>query len=202
MKVANPLLLLLVTVILMGCANPLNRVTYTKYYDWGVGAEQHEDYELAKENYWRALVNARIGNLEPPYHAASSYSLGRMLGILCDHENAEILLLDALKFDKESNGPVHMSYLELARLKLDQQKYDEAIPYFEQALAIVDNQQFFKADPLGFAVIFEEYSTVLRETGQTEKAATYSIRAKEIREKYPDKEPIAERTPYTKKCKK
>ena len=142
MKIVNYILCALIVFSVTGCANPINRVKYDKYYSWGVGAEQNEKYEIAKENYWRALVNARIGNLEPQYHAASSYSLARMLGILCDHENAEKLLLEAVKFDKESNGPVHMSYTELARLKLDQKKFDEAVSYYEQSLAIVDKKEF------------------------------------------------------------
>lgn len=202
MKKCSRLIIPFILLVFIGCANPINRVTFDKYYGWGVGAEDAEDYELARENYYRALVNARMGNLEPQYHAASSYSLARMLGILCDHENAEMLLLDAVKFDQESNGPVHMSYLELARLKFDQKRYNEAIPYFEKALEIVDNEEFFNADPIGFAIIFEEYSIALREIGKTGEAEIYSKRAIEIREKYPEKEAIAERTPYLISCEK
>lgn len=202
MKNRSHLFIPYILLIFIGCANPINRVTYDKYYGWGVGAEQAEKYEVARENYYRSLVNARIGSLEPQYHAASSYSLARMLGILCDHENAEMLLLDAVKFDTESNGPVHMSYLELARLKLDQKKFNEATSYFKKSLDIVDNEKFFNADPIGFAIIFEEYSTALRKIGKNDRAKIYSQRAIEIRKKHPGKEAIAERTPYLKNCKK
>ncbi|OGW39830.1 MAG: hypothetical protein A2X58_01460 [Nitrospirae bacterium GWC2_56_14] len=92
-----------ILVLLSGCANPLNRATFQRYYQAGIGAESQGDYNAAKENYYRALVNARIGNLEPELHASSSYSLGRMLGALCDRENSKKLLLEALKFDKESS---------------------------------------------------------------------------------------------------
>ncbi len=194
-------ILLLLILILVGCANPLNRNTYNKYYRWGAAAEQNENYELAKENYYRALVNARIGNLEPQYHAASSYSLARILGILCDHENAEFLLLEAVKFDAESNGPIHMSYTELAKLKLDQKKYDEAAPYYEKLLSIVDNQEFIDSDPIGFSVIFNEYSQALSQLGRGNDAAQYRKRSEELRKKYPEKKAVAERTPYTINCK-
>lgn len=200
MKALHYIALGFTVIFLTGCANPVNRHTYEKYYSWGAGAEQNEDYENAKENYYRALVNARIGNLEASFHAASSYSLARMLGILCDHENAEKLLLDAVKFDKEADGPVHMSYVELARLKFDQKKFSEAVSYYEQALKIVDKQKFIDADPIGFVLIFEEYSHSLAELGRHEEAAPYIKRAQKLRQQFPNKKNIAERTPYTINC--
>jgi len=58
-------LVALLFFILNGCANPINRVTYQRYYQAGVAAEQNGQYGLAKINYYRALVNAQMGNLEP-----------------------------------------------------------------------------------------------------------------------------------------
>lgn len=191
-----------VLFVVMGCANPVNKVTYKKYYQWGMTAEQSQDYAKAKENYYRALVNARIGNLDPQDNASAAYSLGRMLGILCDHDNAEKMLLEALQFDEQSHGPVHMSFIELARLKLDQGKYSESTAYFEKALPLVDKKEYIDVDPIGFAVIFGEYSDALAKTGRQADAEKFAARAQQFRMDYPDRKAVAERTPYKENCDK
>jgi len=188
--------LLLVT----GCANPINRVTYKRYYQGGMAAEQSQEYEKAKENYYRALVNARIGNLGPQDNASAAYSLGRMLGILCDHDNAEKMLLEALQFDEQSHGPVHMSFIELARLKLDQGKYSESVVYFEKALPLVDKNEYIEVDPIGFAVIFGEYSDALTKAGRQVDSVKFTARSEQFRNDYPDRKAVAERTPYKENC--
>lgn len=183
-----------------GCANPINRVTYKRYYQWGMAAEQNQDYEKAKENYYRALVNARIGNLGPQDNASAAYSLGRMLGILCDHDNAEKMLLEGLQFDEQSHGPVHMSFIELARLKFDQGKYGESVAYFKKALPLVDKKEYIDADPIGFAVIYGEYSDALSKTGRQADAEKLAVKAEQLRMDYPDRKAVAERTPYKENC--
>ncbi len=189
-------------VLIPGCANPLNRATFQRYYQAGMGAESQGDYSAAKENYYRALVNARIGNLEPQLHACSSYSLGRMLGALCDHENSEKLLLEALKFDKESSGPVYMDFFELAYLKYDQGNFAQAATYFAEAIPLVDNQKFIETDPGTFIGHFQQYSNALSRIGKNDDAKLFSDRAKKLAEMYPDAKPKAKRLDYNQNCSK
>lgn len=187
-------------LLMAGCANPVNRVTFKRYYTAGYVAENNKDYSAAKENYYRALVNARIGNLEPQLEASAAYSLGRMLGIQCDLDNAEKLLLEALQIDQKSNGPVHMSYFELARLNQAQQKYFESTAYFEKALPLVDNKKFIEADPIGMAGLFDEYSNALKLIGRQVDAEKIATRAQLLRKEYPGRKVVVERTPYNENC--
>ena len=193
--------LLILASILVACANPINRATYNKYYRWGWEAEQAQEYSLAKENYYRALNNARAGNLEPRYHASASYALGRMQGVLCEHEEAETLLLEAVKFDTEAKGPVYMSYNELARLYLDTGQFAKAVSYYKKSLVLVDKQNFLDKDPIGFSILFHEYAQALHKTGRVRAADKYRQRAEQLRTKYPKKQPQSERTPYLLNCK-
>lgn len=189
-------------LVLNSCANPINRVTYQRYYQAGFVAEQEGQYELAKMNYYRALVNVRMGNLEPQRHAAAAYSYGRMLGILCDHKNAELMLTEALKYDKETSGPTHMALFELALLKYDREEYAEAVSYFGQAIPIVDKEEFIGTDPGQFVAYFTLYARALQEIGRAEEGKSFSIRAEELAKKYPDAKPRAGLTPYMKNCAK
>ncbi len=187
-------------VLASACANPLNKATFQRYYQAGLIAETREDYAAAKEDYYRALVNARAGNLGPQLHACSSYSLGRMLGALCDHDNAEKLLLEALQFDRKSSGPAYMDLFELAYLKYDQGNFAQAAAYFEQALPLVQDQKYTQADPGTFVRHYQHYSEALSRTGKIEAAVLYSDRAKKLSELYPDKKPKADRIDYNQNC--
>jgi Tetratricopeptide repeat. len=194
-------LVVFVMTLFSGCT-ALNTIHYRKYYQEGLEAQRKGEYEMAKKYFYRAWDNAKIGRLEPQLRAESAYSLGRVYGILCDHKNAELLLLEALKYDKESSGPVYMSLFELAYLKYDQDKYDEAVSYFQQAIQLVDDQKYIEYDPATFVMHFSTYSKSLEKTGHNDEAKMFNNRAKVISEKYTNERPKAQRTLYNKNCNK
>jgi tetratricopeptide (TPR) repeat protein len=184
-----------------GCAR-INSPTFKKYYQAGMAAERNEDYAAAKENFYRALVNARIGPLGPKETAAAAYSYGRMLGVYCDYQGAEELLQEAKRLDQETNGPVHMALVELARLKMDQGDYQAAVKYYGQAIALVDKKELIETDPAGFAVMFREYSAALSKVQRTAEAESFAARADALTRAHPGSQAVAERTPYGLKCAK
>ena len=186
--------------LINGCA--LNKIHFQKYYQAGNEAEERHDYEMAKKHYYRAWDNARMGRLEPQLRAQAAYSLGRMLGIFCDDKNAELMLKEALNFDKESYGPVYMSLFELAYLNYDQGKYDEAVSYFQQAIPLIDNEKYIEFDPAGFVMHFSTYSRALEKTGHSNEAKVFNDRANVLSKKYPAAQAKDTRTPYNRYCNK
>ena len=55
----------MILIGMAGCANPLNRVTYDRYWEQGGAAERSGQLAVAEQAYYRALVNVDIGNLGP-----------------------------------------------------------------------------------------------------------------------------------------
>jgi len=112
------------------------------------------------------------------------------------------MLTEALKYDKEISGPIHMALFELALLKYDQGNYADAASYFGQAIPLVDKEEYIVADPGQFIAYFTFYATALQKTGHEEEGKSLSIRAKELSEKFPDAKPKAGLTPYMENCDK
>lgn len=198
-KLFHLILIGLLTLLVSSCV--LNGIHSRKYYQAGYEAEERQDYETAKKHYYRAWDNARLSG-EPKQRAQAAYSLGRMLGIFCDYTNAEQFLKEALKYDKESSGPVYMSLFELAYLSYDQGKYDEAVSYFQQAIPLVDNEKYIEFDPAGFVMHFSTYSSALEKSGHNNEAKVFSNRANALSKKYPNAQAKGARTQYGKNCKK
>lgn len=198
-KLFRLLLLGLFITLINGCV--INSIHSQKYYRAGYQAEQSQDYEMAKKHYFRAWDNAKMAG-DNELRAQAAYSLGRMLGITCDYANAEMMLKEALKYDKETSGPVYMSLFELAYLKYDQGKYDEAASYFQQALPLVENDKYIEHDPKGFIMHFSFCSAALEKTGHNDEAKLFTTKANALSKKYPNAQIREARTPYGKYCKR
>jgi len=145
---------------LVGCAAHINKKNAEKYHEWGTQAEQKGDFKLAKQNYSRALINARMGNSPKSGISMVTYNLGRVTGYLCDYEESEKLLLDSLRLEEEAIGPesglTSMRLLELARLNYDQGHFQKAIPYFSRGVSIVEKLDIENSDPIGFSDVLAE----------------------------------------------
>jgi tetratricopeptide (TPR) repeat protein len=194
----------LVALFLIGCANPINQHTAQNYNELGRQAERAGDYVLAEEYYSRALWNAKIGGLPISGVSMVSYNLGRTKGYLCKHDEAEQLLLDALRMEDELSEPeiglITMRLLELARLVADQSRYDEAVFYYARAVPLVRELDIESEDPIGFANVLVDYSQVLKSSGNVEKAELIRQESDRIRDSYPLMRPNFVPQSYKQNC--
>ena len=177
-------IVMLFPLFILGCANPLNLSTKERYTSYGLQAEEAGDYELARENYRRAFINAQVGSLGPAHESQALYNYARMTGFLCNFEEAEETFLEALKLEEKKSGPdrqISNRLFMLAQLKFDKHKYDEAIIYFEQVIPIMEKLGDDREDPVGFSYILDNYAASLIKSNQKEKSIIYQERAKELR---------------------
>lgn len=179
----------LFTMLIGGCANPVNLKTASIYYDSAVDAEIRGDYAFAERQYERALINARIGHAPPAGISASMYGLGRMKGYLCKFDEAQPLLVEALKIEESVSGPegeiMTKRLFELARFHSDRGQYSDSVPYFARGIPAVKKLNIEASDPIAFADALDDYSTALEKTGSIIEAQKVKAEAMELRIKNP-----------------
>jgi tetratricopeptide (TPR) repeat protein len=197
MKIVN---LLLVILFLISCAAPINRKTADITGRAGYEAQKAGDWDSARRNYAKAVVNGELGNLPQEQMAGLYYEYGRSLGATCFYEESEKYLQKALDIDLKTNGPAYMSLLELARLNLQIKNYAKAITYFDKLMPIYKELNAEKDSPIGVAEAYEDYSYALKESGDIVKARDFEAKAKQLRAINPDGYSITERTPYGTQC--
>lgn len=193
---------ILFSALLGGCAHEINKYNAARYADMGIAALYRGDWDAARRAYARAAVNADLGGAPVRMRSVMHYEYARASGVTCYYEHAEEHLAKALKLDEESSGPTHYPLIELARLNLDQEKFAQAIPYFERALPIVEKLNAASVDPVGFANLLDEYVQALTMSGRAADAKVIQTRAANIRSKNPDLKSRTDRTPYGKHCAK
>ena len=181
------ILLLIVSCFLLGCVkNPINAKTGENYYEWGMEAERNGDYALARQNYSRALANAQMGNLGPTPQAYALYEWSRVTGYLEMYDEAEKGFKDTLVLIDKAGGKAEdlrpPALLELARLLHDTNQHQKAIPVYETALTVIDKLNIENTDPIGFAIVLDDFSESLRAVGNVsyaEKIASKSLALKD-----------------------
>ena len=74
-------LFVIMPLLTTGCVtNPINAYTGGKYYDYGLQAENEGNWELARQDFSRAYVNAQLGNFGPVTEAYCVYEWSRVTG--------------------------------------------------------------------------------------------------------------------------
>ena len=194
----------MLVVILSGCATAINRKTAERYHQAGLQAAYQGDYTLAEKNFSRALINARLGNLPISGLSMITYNLGRTKGYLCKHQEAEVLLLEALKLEKkvedENSGLMAMRLFDLARLYYVQGNYNDATVYFGRAIPVVKKLGLEKSDPIALAIAMEKYSISLAKSGNMSKANDVKSESSLLREKNPGVNPKFVAVNYNENC--
>ena len=172
---------------LTGCvSNPINAYTGSRYYDYGFQAADAGDYALARTNFYRALVNAQMGNLGPAAEASCAYELARMSGYVGMYPDAEKDFNDTLVLIDKAKGKADKlrapTLCELARLLYDTGQYRKAIPVYEKALGELEKTSVAKDDPIGFADFLDDYGSCLRAAGESARGDEIAHRAAVVRE--------------------
>ena len=188
------------TVLVSGCAASINEYNARQHAQAGIKAGKGGEFAKARKEFARALTNARLARADPRMVAALSYEYGRYSGMICDWVEGEKGLSDAYVLDNQNEGPAYMSLVELARLSFDRQQYDKAVEFFKRVMPELERLRADNRDPIGYALILDEFATSLTKIGQDELSGRLHQRAEELRKAFPDKSAHTDRTPYGTQC--
>lgn len=178
----------------MGCANPLNRVTYGRYHNQAVDALRSGDLTAAEEAFRRALINAQVGHLGAEAEHQEMYNLSMVKRDLCKLRESEDLLRASLNIAEKSSAPdlaISKRLFELGHLAYEQERYAEAVSFLSRGITLVDRMgpdkvadvEGFKPYILGLTDLLDEYADALRRVNQTAEADAITGRAKALRAK-------------------
>ena len=198
----------LLTVLLAACANPINQRTAENYYVAGERALAARNLPLAKQNFSRALINTKIGNLGPAAEAQAASKLALVLGNMCEYDDAEKTFLQAISAEETAfgaNSPrTLITRVELAQFNFDVGRYEKAAIFFDKAFAS-GGSLLESRDPIGYAALLDDYATSLRQTGKLQAAAEASAKATGLRDnaKSPSVGAVkSDYVPYPRSCPK
>jgi tetratricopeptide (TPR) repeat protein len=178
-KDMKPITILLTVLLISGCANPLNRVTYDRYWKQGGDAERAGQLGVAEQAYYRALVNVDMGNLGPLLKAQALYNLGCVKRRVGKHSEAEDLLKQSLALDEKilsaDDLDTDRCRIELSVALAAQDKWAEGSRYLEKLLPHASR---FSGHEREFMLeAFTHFSAELRKAGQEEQAKLFEHQA-------------------------
>lgn len=192
--------LLAITLIAGGCASQINLHTAVNYAKACYAYQSQNEWWKARISCGRAATNADLGNASPRARAVMWYEYGRTSGAICDYVEARRGLNSALKLDEESGGPTYMTFMELARLELDQGNWKEAAAHFARFDAAVPKDTAEKKDPIGYADALDEYARAADGAGDSSLGSVLRQRSRQLRGANTAKSSNTDRTPYGKYC--
>ncbi len=168
-------------MLLLSCANPLNKNTYFRYLDTGAQAEARLDSNTAEIAYSRALGNVYMGNLGSEREAEALFNLGRMERVNGKYDSALEHLLSSLEIDETINNAepkiIKSTLGEIATTYYDMGEYLQGLPYLDR-LYSMDEDVFYSEQSNNFIdTLFSDYAKQLRKLGMAEQAEIYEIRS-------------------------
>lgn len=162
-------------LILVGCANPINRVTSDNYAETCAVAEQNGRFQIAEEACYRALVNVDWGNLGPELKSQRLYNLGRIKLQLAKFSEAEQLFKESLaveeKLSNSTDQKIGRRLVVLSVSLAGQDKWGEGAKYLERALPIVP--RFSGKERSNSAEVLKQYGKHFRSENQTALAERF-----------------------------
>lgn len=194
------LFVVIVGLVLSGCATDINRVVARETMVGGAIAQKQGDWNAARLNFAKAVVNARLAGAPDQTRAVLHYEYGRSLGVTCFFDLAEQELSTALELDRKSGQPEYLALNELARLNFDQGRYDKALAYFTLAQGSMQKFDAEKRAPAAYSDVLDEMSRSAAALQRTEEAGRLAAEAKRVRSASGPMGSITERTPYGKHC--
>ncbi len=184
-KIFVSLLSSLASLLLAGCANPINAYTARNYSAAGAAAEESGDISLARQNYSRSYINAKIGNLGPAAEAHALYEYARATGYAGKYSEAEAAFEEVLALIAKSGGKANSllppALAEYSRLLHDTAQHRKALPVFAKATVALEKEQIQETDPLGYAAFLDDYAQSLSASGQAQRASAMTTRSASLK---------------------
>lgn len=174
--------------------------TLREWYQVAVQQQNLGYWHEARQAFANVVYELPDSDEPLTFKAIAHYEYGRSLGATCFFDKAEQELLIAYGIDQQTGEPLYLSLVELARLNLDQGKYEQAVSYFERALLELDKASFSIDSPIAYADGLDEYSHALDSIGRKQEAVIHKARAAALREANPQGVSITDRTPYGAYC--
>jgi len=193
MKTWSLTLCLLLIIATPGCflARILDARHYQDYYTAGSIAFDRGHYKTAKEKYRTAHWYAQLASLGPHHEAAALYNYALCVGLLGDFDQAEKCLKQTIELDKKAGDAEKrvacMRLFELARLYQAWGRYDLSREYYEKGFALASRFNPDKVDPIGYAIVLEDYAIVLDQVDGKQGAEAARAHAQELRAANPGK---------------
>jgi tetratricopeptide (TPR) repeat protein len=167
------------TSILVGCANPINRVTSDNYSETCAVAESNGRLKVAEEACYRALVNVDLGNLGAELKSERLYNLARIKRQLAKFAEAEQLLKESLAIEEKLPSPsepkIGRRLVELSVSLAAQDKWAEGAKLLERALPITP--QFAGQERRYTIEVLTQYSKQLKTMNQVDVAQQFETKA-------------------------
>lgn len=182
-------------VLCSGCfiIKGVNGGHYAYHYDTGLVALYNHNFEGARKQFGVAWHYAASGFLGPGAEAAALYNYGLASGHTGRFEEAEHCIKQALELDKKATpsdpGLRLKRLVELARLYQAWQKNELAEQCYLEAVLLARQQHVDVKDPVGFAIVLEDYADVLEKIGKQDAAVEQRTAAAVIRSSNPGVEP-------------
>ena len=192
--------ILLIPFLISACANPINRYTATRYAEGCYDFQQHNEWWKARRACGRAAMNAQLGGVPDRTVAVLWYEYGRASGVICDYVEAQKGLEIAIKLYQAIEGPVHQPFLEMAKLRIAQGQFAEAIGYYDKVWQTLPSGIAEEQDPIGLAEVLEEQAEIYLQLGNPTLSKEPKERAQKLRTTNPNKTSRLSHTPYGKFC--
>ena len=174
------------------------------HYDAATQFEQKGDAKSAKDQYAKALVNAKLANGDPSLISMLTYNYGKMLGHTCEYETSVEQLSKALDLEKTITGPnsgtTCMRLFELARLNHDNGYFKKAAGYFDEGIPVIEKLDIISTDPIGYSLLLAVYKKSLDELYRENESKEVQKKIDSLVAKNPGKKPGF--TPLSYKCNK
>ena len=155
-------------------------------YEGNVAYYSHR-YDDALAKFERSLAIAEK-NGDKQYAAIAMFGMARTYAQLCRESNAEkwfnqsISAREALPDIRHAH--ITQNLLEYGRFLASWSRKSEAVSLYDRAMPLLESLGMEKEDPLGYALVFDEYEALLTSTGRESDASVAKARAKTLRETY------------------
>jgi tetratricopeptide (TPR) repeat protein len=185
--------------LLVGCKvfdTPTFQNNYFLYNREAVKAERENNWDAAAKRYFLALQNSEWAEEGKGVRSDFHYKLGRAQGATCQFDKSAQSLNEAYTL----NNLLPQALAELGRLNLAQNKFPEALGYFERAMPELAKANVGKSDPIGYADILDDYKVALLKSGKPSDATRIAKEAEALRSANGGKTAAMIRAPYGAQC--
>jgi len=161
-------------------------------------------YEAALKSYEKTLkLSEDAGDTQ--YQAIAMYGLARANAQLCRATIAEKWFQDSISLresipDDPRRAFLTQNLIEYARFLISRDRPKEAIPYFERAVPMLEDMNIEQMDPIGYANLLDDLVAVQVAVGLIEESKRHALRAAELQQRYPGREPGFRPVPYPVSC--
>ena len=162
-----------------------------------------QDFESAFGKFELALKLATESE-NSQYRAIAMYGLARTSAQLCKISSAEKWFRESIalreKLPDDRYALLTQNIVEFSRFLLANKRVEDAVPYMSKAIPLLESLEIEKSDPVAYLNFLDSYIFSLQKLGRTDDVEKISVRASELRTKYPGQSAKFKPDPYPLNC--